>query len=382
MGNDLKAIDIMYYVATPEFIHKWNEAKKGELICRMERAIGGLPQYESIEAMIAKMDEAGVDKVFITQCKMWSYWNKWMYMDTTLDEVAQYTKLYPDRFVGLAGYNPFRIKESLEELERAVKDASLSPFPAVPGKRSARLAFTTELRGSGAAGTPPDYSILFRGCGMAETIVGGTSVTYAPSSDVANFTRLCLTAYIDGLRVMYLGCMGTFTISCPLDGVPAVAWEFTAADFAVADAPLAAGTAYDAQLPEPVLAAGFSFGGFHFDAASVTFAMNNALALRESANATGGHIGALLTGRAPSGAFDPEAVLRGTEDLFAKWEGGDQLALSIQIGRAAGNICTVTAPKCQYAEVGFADRGGILAYEAPFRMARDTGDDEISIQFT
>jgi uncharacterized protein len=122
MGNDLKAIDIMYYVATPEFIHKWNEAKKGELICRMERAIGGLPQYESIEAMIAKMDEAGVDKVFITQCKMWSYWNKWMYMDTTLDEVAQYTKLYPDRFVGLAGYNPFRIKESLEELERAVKE--------------------------------------------------------------------------------------------------------------------------------------------------------------------------------------------------------------------------------------------------------------------
>jgi hypothetical protein len=31
----------MYYVATPEFIAKWTEAKKGELICRMEKAIGG-----------------------------------------------------------------------------------------------------------------------------------------------------------------------------------------------------------------------------------------------------------------------------------------------------------------------------------------------------
>ena len=50
----------------------------------MEKAIGGLPQYDSIEAMIAKMDEAGVEKVFITQCKMWSYRNKWMYMDTKL----------------------------------------------------------------------------------------------------------------------------------------------------------------------------------------------------------------------------------------------------------------------------------------------------------
>ena len=63
----------------------------------MEKAIGGLPQYDSIETMLAKMDEAGVEKVFITQCKMWSYRNKWMYMDTKLEEVAQYTKRYPDR---------------------------------------------------------------------------------------------------------------------------------------------------------------------------------------------------------------------------------------------------------------------------------------------
>ena len=64
---------------------------------------------------------AGVDKVFITQCKMWSYRNKWMYMDTKLEEVAQYTTRYPNRFVGLASYNPFRIKESLQELDQAIK---------------------------------------------------------------------------------------------------------------------------------------------------------------------------------------------------------------------------------------------------------------------
>ncbi len=122
MRNGIRPIDFMYYVATPEFIHKWNTAKTGELICRMERAIGGLPQYESIEAMIAKMDESEVERVFITQCKMWSYRNKWMYMDTSLDEVVQYTTRYPDRFVGLAGYNPFRIKESLEEIGYAVKE--------------------------------------------------------------------------------------------------------------------------------------------------------------------------------------------------------------------------------------------------------------------
>ena len=48
MRNGIKAIDFMYYVATPEFIRKWNEAKKGELICRMERASGGLEQIDGL----------------------------------------------------------------------------------------------------------------------------------------------------------------------------------------------------------------------------------------------------------------------------------------------------------------------------------------------
>jgi predicted TIM-barrel fold metal-dependent hydrolase len=122
MSEDVRAIDFMYYVATPEFIGRWNEAKKGELLCRMERAIGGLPQFPSLEDMVATMDAAGVEKVFITQTKMWSYRNKWMYMDTRLDEVTAYTEAFPGRFVGLAGYNPFRIKESLAEIERAVRD--------------------------------------------------------------------------------------------------------------------------------------------------------------------------------------------------------------------------------------------------------------------
>jgi uncharacterized protein len=121
MSEPTAAIDFMYYVATPEFIARWSRAKEGELICRMERAIGGLPQFESIPAMLRTMDEAGVEKVFISQCKMWSYRRKWMYMDTRLEEVLQYTEAYPQRFVGLAGYNPFDIRESLREIEQAVR---------------------------------------------------------------------------------------------------------------------------------------------------------------------------------------------------------------------------------------------------------------------
>ena len=276
----------------------------------------------------------------------------------------------------------FSHEVSVEQLERAVKDASLSPFPSIPGKRSAQISFTTELRGSGTPGVAPDYGLLFKACAMKETIVEDASVAYAPMSDKSSYTRICLTAFIDGLRVMYLGCMGSFSINCPLDGVPTVDWEFEAADFEVSDAPLLDGASYDAQTPEPVLMSGFSFGGFHFDAANIRFAMNNEVVLRQSANASGGHLNALVTGRAPSGSFDPEAVLKATGDVFKDWEDGARLPLKVQVGHRAGNICTITAPKCQYTDMGFSDRDGLLTYDAPFRLARDAGDDEIAIVFT
>ena len=47
MPEIMRAIDFMYYVATPEFIDEWNRAKQGELLCRMEKAIGGLPKFDS-----------------------------------------------------------------------------------------------------------------------------------------------------------------------------------------------------------------------------------------------------------------------------------------------------------------------------------------------
>ena len=62
MPEAIRAIDFMYYVATPEFIEQWNRAKEGELLCRMEKAIGGLPKFDSIETMLGKMDEAGPPK--------------------------------------------------------------------------------------------------------------------------------------------------------------------------------------------------------------------------------------------------------------------------------------------------------------------------------
>ena len=121
MGR-IKAIDYLYYPFLKSWVDRYNEAKEGEIICRIERSLGGYPSYNSIEEMLSLMDEAGVDKVFLCQFKMFSYRNKRWVINTRLEEVAELVAKYPERFVGLAGYDPFHIKESLQEVRRAIKD--------------------------------------------------------------------------------------------------------------------------------------------------------------------------------------------------------------------------------------------------------------------
>lgn len=124
MQNSGKAIDIMCYLFTPEAIQKMfldqPEFKKlFELVGpkAMEKTKG-----RSIEEFIDMMDKAGVDKVCIPAVKMKAYRQNRMIWDISMQEVAEVVNKKPDRFVGLAGINPFKGREGIGEIEKAVKD--------------------------------------------------------------------------------------------------------------------------------------------------------------------------------------------------------------------------------------------------------------------
>jgi predicted TIM-barrel fold metal-dependent hydrolase len=68
------------------------------------------------------MDAEGYDKIFIPAIRMWSNWDKKLIWNYTIDEVYEHIKDYPDRLIPVVGYNPYRIEESLEEMERGVKE--------------------------------------------------------------------------------------------------------------------------------------------------------------------------------------------------------------------------------------------------------------------
>jgi predicted TIM-barrel fold metal-dependent hydrolase len=72
---------------------------------------------------ISQLDAAGYDITVLACLKMWSYrYHHRLIIDQPEEVVAEAVRQRPDRFIGAAGYNPFRIEESLRTLDTAVHE--------------------------------------------------------------------------------------------------------------------------------------------------------------------------------------------------------------------------------------------------------------------
>lgn len=122
--KDIKAIDVMNYLFTPRAVGMVLATEKDNVAPPPPRRAGRPSRRRSCTAAeaVAEMDEAGYEKICISAFKMWSHTRKELWRDYSNEEVYEQVQLYPDRFVGLAGYNPYRIRESLINVERGVKE--------------------------------------------------------------------------------------------------------------------------------------------------------------------------------------------------------------------------------------------------------------------
>jgi predicted TIM-barrel fold metal-dependent hydrolase len=123
--EDIKVIDVMNYLWREEELRELATAEEPILSDMVANAIkqGTPPQtFVYNEEFIHSMDEIGCDKIFITGLKMYSHRNKRMLHDVNIDTVYEQTKNFPDRLIGVICYNPFKIEESVKDIERGVKD--------------------------------------------------------------------------------------------------------------------------------------------------------------------------------------------------------------------------------------------------------------------
>jgi predicted TIM-barrel fold metal-dependent hydrolase len=99
------------------------KAAGGEAKPEKKKSAGMLLGHASVAEMIADMDTLGYASVVICATKMWSYrYHHRLILDYSIDDVGAIVREAGGRVIGAASYNPFRIEESLAEVERGVRE--------------------------------------------------------------------------------------------------------------------------------------------------------------------------------------------------------------------------------------------------------------------
>ena len=243
-------------------------------------------------------------------------------------------------------------------------------------------SFSIELSGSGAAGTAPGYGPLLKSCGLSETVVSSTSVTYAPVS--ASFSSCTIYCFYDGTRHKITGARGTVTFNM-------VAGQFATADFQfigtynAPDATAMSGTwtlanqAAALEVNDTNVTTATFHGATSQRIESFDLALNNELTYKETASSKQ----TLIVNRAPSGTAVIEAPAIGTTDYFAKAVAVATGATDIILGASAGNIVRLKADQTDVTGVTYGDTNGVRSLNIPYLALPTTaGNNEISLVFT
>lgn len=270
--------------------------------------------------------------------------------------------------------------EGLRMHERPAVRPSLGKLQQVYGGTLKSVSFVCEMKGSGAAGTAPEIGVLLRGCGLDETIVASTSVTYAPVS--TGHESITIYYFQDGIRHVLTGCRGNVSIEGEAGGIWKASFTFTGHSDAATDVALPT-PAYDSTVPAPYLNAAFTIDGFSGIISKLNMDLSNQISMPADCSASDGFGEIQISGRDVNGSFDPEYTVVASEDWEGNFRSGASMALaSGAIGGTAGNIINISNPAVSYRSISPGDKDGIRTLETPFGAAESATDDEISIAFT
>ena len=242
--------------------------------------------------------------------------------------------------------------------------------------------FSVELAGSGTAGTAPQYGKALQACGLSETVVAATSVTYAPVS--SNFDSVTIHYNIDGVRHKVTGARGTFTLNASVGEIPTIDFTFTGIYNAPDDSALPTAT-YANQATPLIFKNGntdtFSLLSYSGCLQSVSMDLGNSIVYREL---IGCDKEVLITDRSANGTVVVEAPTIAQKDYFAAALTDGTLGnLTFQHGTAAGNIVDFSSTRVDIGDVSYSDQDGIAMLNMPYTAIPSTaGNDEFSLIYT
>lgn len=259
---------------------------------------------------------------------------------------------------------------------------SFGHIAATMGMRAANVQFKTWVTGDGAGGVPTWASTFLPSCGWVNDSGTFSPITSMP--DANGVETATIAVYADGTIEKIRGAAGTWKAMFSSGKKVLMQWSFWGAYQTRADGSLLTPT-YPTQKPLRFAASTFTIGGsapgcieaIELDAGNVVEPRPCPTNADGSGVATG-----LVKNRLPVGKLDPESRLVATEDVWGKWLGGTEEALSIALDDGT-DVITFAAPKLQRINVQPGDRNGLQVDQIDFQCNKSAaaGDDELTITF-
>lgn len=274
----------------------------------------------------------------------------------------------------------------VEPLQLELKDRELiqgfyGNSAQLVSQRAVGIKFTTEVAGSGTAGTAPRWGCLMRACGFAETIVASTSVQYTPVS--SGFESVTLDFRNDTIKHLITGARGTVEIEMEVGEVPKLNFEFTGLYAAPVDAARPS-TTFSLQANPVVVnaenTATVSVHGYSACMNSFSLATENEIVYRQLAGCARE---VRLTGRKPKGEIMVELPTIASKDFFTLASNQTQGVISWTHGGTAGNIVAFAANYCSFDAPSLEDGDGIQHIKLPYYpIPSGSGNNEMSLTLT
>ncbi len=231
-----------------------------------------------------------------------------------------------------------------QDMDRALENPWFGQSGTIPLDAHVKMTFETELVGSGTAGTPPGWGPLARACGMAQTIVAATSVTYSPVDTGQESATMYFN--VDGMLFTVKGARGTCKVAVNAQGIPVMQWEFTGLYEAPTTAALAVPTYGGFPDPQGVTRVNtptFTVNGVALPMKAFSFDVGNTIENRFLINLHE----VTITDRMETCEFTIQTPALATFNPWALAEARTPVALALLHGTVAGRRVALNVPALQ-----------------------------------
>lgn len=261
---------------------------------------------------------------------------------------------------------------------------------------TAQVTITSDTAGEGSAAqaitTTEALTVGTKGLVLTPTFTGNLAlgqtwvvwlmppgIELKPRSD--DFESVTLVMYKDGVKHTMPGGFGTFEIEATAGNFASVSWTFTGTYVKPEDEAMPSPN-YERTLPSQVELSRLLIGNFNAIVETFSFNQSNDIQPRPDVSSSDGYIGTRIVARNPEGGINPEADKVANYDFWDSMASAARMPFQMRVGTQPGNTVWILAPGVQYTGLTYADRQGILTYDAGLKFPAYDNNDEICFVFT